>query len=119
MRDWDNLYRDQHPRTRRSQDMLNRHLDRTGSGAASRNDPTAQLQVNMLRQFLELVDAALEDEHVPRDTAIRVIDRLIYGAVPSPVEAAERQRLMQKIADLPLPPLFGPDWKPTDSKDRP
>jgi hypothetical protein len=86
-------------------ELLNRHLDRTGARDAARQDPMAALQVAILRDFLHVLRAALADEHVDPDTAHRVIERVIYGCVPQPAVVkqmlAERRRHVEDLARTP------------------
>ena len=72
-------------------DLLNRHLARTCGNAAVVTDAAAQHQVAVLRDVLAVVRAALDDEQVPADVARRVIERVIYGAVPQLAQVSLRQ----------------------------
>jgi len=78
-------------------DLLFRHLRRTRGDQAVREDPMAKLQVTILRGFLDVLRAALDDENVESDTTRRVIERVIYGGVPSYVEVEERSRLQKNL----------------------
>lgn len=80
-------------------DLLDRHLARTGGVKAVREDPMAKLQVTILREFLGVLEAALADEHIDPGVARRVVERVIYGGVPSYVEVEERLRQMKAFAD--------------------
>jgi hypothetical protein len=83
----------------RTHERLRAHARRTGADRAAATDPTAHLQYEMLRHLLTMAESALDDEHVDPDTARRVLDRLIYGCTPNPIEVAERKRLVKRLID--------------------
>lgn len=87
-------------RTPMADDLLNRHLSRTGTRKAVETDPAAHLQVALLRQFLDVLRAALDDEHVDPDASRRVVERVIYGSVPSPAEVEYRTGLTSRLAQM-------------------
>ncbi len=103
-RDWRSFGR---PPT--TDDLLNRHLHRTGADRAAATDPAAQLQVAMLRDFLGLLRAALDDEHTDPETARRIIERVMYGAAPQPAATeqmnAERVAWAESLATQPPPTI--------------
>lgn len=86
-------------------DLLDRHLSR--AGAKKHEDPMAQLQIAILRNHLDLLRSALDDEHVDPDTARRVVERVIYGATPNPVEVEQRNlmtaRMTEALKNQPIP----------------
>jgi hypothetical protein len=81
-------------RDRSTDDLLDRHLRRVGARDATSQDPAAHFQVAMLRDFLRLLRAALDDEHIEPGAAQRVIERVIYGGVPQP--AVTEQMIAQR-----------------------
>lgn len=91
-------------------DLLERHLARTGAAKAAREDPAAQLQVALLRDFLDVLRAALDDEHVDPDVARRVVERVIYGSVPSPAEVELRQTQQAQIVEYVVNHPPDPSW---------
>jgi hypothetical protein len=80
-------------------DLLDRHLRRTGAREAALQDPAAHLQVAMLRDFLRMLQAALDDEHVESDVVRRIVERVMYGAVPHPAEVERRLAIQQRWID--------------------
>jgi hypothetical protein len=83
-------------------DLLDRHLRRTGADRSADREPMSHVQVTMLGYFLTVLEAALADEHVEPSAARRVIERVIYGAVPQPpvVEArlAEQAEWVRRMS---------------------
>ena len=65
-------------------ERLQRHLETTGAGRAALTDAFANVQVAVLRDLLRLVEAACHDEGVDQRTMMAIVDRVIYGGVPSP-----------------------------------
>lgn len=86
-------------------DLLDRHVGRMS--VKKHEDPLAQLQIAILRNHLDLMRAALDDEHVDPGTARRIIERVIYGATPNPVEIEQRTlmttRMTEALKNQPLP----------------
>jgi hypothetical protein len=80
-------------------DRLRAHARRVGADRAAATDPTAALQLNLLRHTVAMLEAALDDEDIAPTTAQRVLDRVIYGCTPNPAEVAERERLTQLLID--------------------
>jgi hypothetical protein len=80
-------------------ERIDRHLRRTG-GRAYYDDALTSLTINLTRDVLTLVDAALDDEGIDPVVAGRVIDRVIYGAVPLPEHVAERKRREEHLIRL-------------------
>lgn len=80
-------------------DLLDRHLGRTGARKASNEDAAANVQVSMLRDLLRVLHAALDDEHVDPDIGRRVIERVIYGGVPQPSEVEQRLQMQKRMTD--------------------
>lgn len=79
-------------------DLLDRHLGRTGTRRATDLDPASYFQVHLLRHFLRVLHSALDDEHVDPEVSRRVIERVIYGGVPQP--AAVEQMLRDRKAHM-------------------
>lgn len=79
---------------------LRRHAYWVGAERAAKKDPTAAYLLDALQHFLSVAQAAMEDEDVPPQTAVRILDRLIYGCVPNPIQSAERERLMSTFGAL-------------------
>jgi hypothetical protein len=92
-------------------ERVDRHLRRTG-GRAYYDDALTNLTINLTRDVLALVDAALDDEGIDPVVAGRVIDRVIYGAVPLPEQVAERKRREERLIGLLklAPPSRGAYW---------
>ena len=65
----------------------------------------AKLHVAILRDFLGVLRAALDDEHVDPDIARRIVERVIYGGVPSYAEVEqrirERKAMVEQLAREP------------------
>ena len=80
-------------------DILKRHLRRTGADTTNLRDPYGQAQTSMLRLFLSVLQAALDDEHVEPRTAQRVIERVVYGAVPQPPASERLIELTGKLTE--------------------
>jgi hypothetical protein len=76
--------------TPNARQLLERHLVRTGGDAAIIRDPTSQFQVALLRDFLRVLNSALDDELVDPAVTRRVLERVIYGSVPQPALVDQR-----------------------------
>lgn len=108
-------------------DLLDRHLSRTGAREAVRTDPFASVTVNILRDFLRLLRAALDDEHIEPDIARRVVERVMLGGVPSPSDVAYRAEQQRAFTDymstdtrrmrIDLP--TGPNWPLKPPEEQP
>lgn len=69
-------------------------------------DPEYHAQMTLLRNFVKLMEAALQAEGIPENMRLRVVRTTLFGA-PDPYEAiarvfqheAEIQRLMKAPAD--------------------
>jgi hypothetical protein len=92
-------------------ERIDRHLRRTG-GRAYYDDALTNLTINLTRDVLTLVEAALDDEGVDPALTRAVIDRAIYGAVPLPEQVAERKRREEHLIRLVklVPPSRGAYW---------
>lgn len=80
-------------------DLLNRHLGRTGARQTANEDAAAHLQVAILRDFLRVLHSALDDEHIDPEVSRRVIERVIYGGVPQPAEVKQRLATRKAFVD--------------------
>ncbi len=78
---------------------LAEHAFAVGAQEAALTDPNAQFQLELLRQFITVTEAALADEGAGPVVAERVLDRVIYGCLPQPAVYAERQRLIRKVTE--------------------
>lgn len=94
--DWDSRI---YGRTRSASDLLTHHMYRTGADEAAKHDPAATLQIHLLRDFVNMLAAALDDEHVDPDIARNVIERVIYGGVPNPGEVYQRLRERRQLVE--------------------
>lgn len=87
-------------------DLLDRHLHRTGADRAAHQDPAAHLQVAILRDFLRVLHSALDDEHIDPEVSRRVLERVVYGAAPQPAATeqmiAERRTWAERLACGPV-----------------
>jgi hypothetical protein len=92
------MTRDPYDRTPRG--LLQAHLQRVGSGAATKVDAAARVQETMLRYFLDVLRAAMHDEGVDHEKARRVMSLVIYGCIPQPPAAEQRQHLLANATDL-------------------
>lgn len=99
---WERYERDRFGRSPTTDDLLDRYLNRTGARRSAQQDPAATLQVALLRDFLRVLHAALDDEHIDPTISRRVVERVIYGGTPSPAEVeqriAERTRMVEYLA---------------------
>lgn len=106
-RDWDHYMHGRPPLT---DYLLDRHLGRTGAAASASRDPAAHLQVAVLRDFLRVLQCALDDENIDPDTTRRVIERVIYGGVPQPAVVeqllTERQLRVEQLSLGPVAKHF-------------
>ena len=80
--------------------LLERHMHRVGANKPVMTDVQAKYQYTLLEYMLSLVDTALQDEHVDPAVSRRILERLIYGAMPHPHEAEERQRILSETTHL-------------------
>lgn len=95
-----NEYRDDYAWPPSAQARLNRHAAQVGADKAALTDTFASAQMHVLRYMLAVAEAAMRDEAIHPVTARRVLDRLIYGCVPNPADAADRQaRMTMKVND--------------------
>jgi hypothetical protein len=85
---------------RRVDELIRRHLRRSGTEHADLTDPLTHLTTGVLRDILRLVDAALDDEQIDPAIARRILERIIYGAVPLPSHVEERKRLERLAIDF-------------------
>lgn len=85
---------------RRTSELLDRHLARTGGREAASLDPMAQLQLAVLRDVLAIVHSACDDEGLDPDTTRRIVDRVIYGGMPSLAQAEYAQRAWKSATEV-------------------
>jgi hypothetical protein len=69
-------------------------------------DAFHQYEMTLIREWLDRLEAVLDDEGVPRDTAYRVVRCMLYGA---PTQAAAEVRSWQESARLELVKTHAPD----------
>ncbi len=65
--------------------ILENHLRRVG--LTSPADAAQLMQVTMLRQMVDTLEAVMADEEVPAATRLRVIRGQVYGSMPEHSEA--------------------------------
>lgn len=58
-------------------------------------DSAFRFQISLLRQWVDHLDAVLDDEHLPWDTRSRIITGMIYGGTPNLAEAGVREDMVQ------------------------
>lgn len=80
--------------------LLDRQMERTGARETTATDPYADMTTGYAREVLRLMDAALEAEGIDPDAARRVLERVVFGVVPSPAEVAYRQQTEKRLLDL-------------------
>lgn len=98
-------------------DLIRNHLRRSGAEYAEFTDPLTNVTTNLLRDLLRLVDAALEDEDIDPAVSRRVLERVIYGAVPLPSHVQERKDLEKRMIDLAV--MMPPKLNRVDPSDLP
>lgn len=81
----------------RPSEMLDRHARRVG--VKPEQDVAAQFQMSLLRNFIDLLHSALDDEHMDPDVTRRIIERVIYGGMPNSAEVEYRVGLTERMAD--------------------
>jgi hypothetical protein len=101
------MSRDRWDRPCRVDDMLNRHLFRTGVVDPYREDAYKYAVVGVTRDLLRVVEAVCEDEDLDPDVTRRILQRVIYGAVPLPSEVRGRVPAADRAAQGRAVP--GPD----------
>lgn len=79
--------------------LLSRHLHRIGADETNLRDPHGYAQTSMLRLFLNVLQSALDDEHLDPEVAQRIVERLIYGAVPQPPAAEQMEALYGRLTE--------------------
>lgn len=65
-------------------------------------DPLFQASLEMLRSLLRIMAAACEAEDVDDGTATKILDRVIFGGLPSPAYYAllsERNQLQERLIE--------------------
>jgi hypothetical protein len=87
--------------------LIEGYFRRTGQPRDSALDGVYMYEMTVLREMLHRLEAILEDEGVPQETAERVIRCMIYGA-PSPAGAELRMRQQEQMTEMlsrrpPLP----------------
>jgi hypothetical protein len=92
--------------------VVEAYFRRTGRPGDQALDAAYQFEVSVLRDVLSRLEAILDDEGVPRETAERIIRCMVYGA-PSPTDAELRMQQSERMIDLlshaPPRPLFMPE----------
>jgi hypothetical protein len=85
--------------------VIENYFRRTGQPRDSALDGVYMYEMTMLRELLGRLEAILEDEGVPPETAERVIRCMIYGA-PSPAGAELRMQQQERMTEMlnRLPP---------------
>lgn len=76
-----------------------RFYARTGRPGPGQLDGAYQYETAVMIEMLDRLEAILDDEGVPRETAERVIRCMIYGS-PSPAAAQMRMNQQEEMADL-------------------
>jgi hypothetical protein len=77
---------------------LSRYLDQQpGMRDALLTDPVQHMQVEVLRQTLNMVERALIDEGVPEETRRRVLNRAVWGEPEARVDVHARMRDSEKL----------------------
>ena len=76
-----------------------RFYARTGRPGPGQLDAAYQYETAVMIEMLDRLEAILDDEGVPRETAERVIRCMIYGS-PSPAAAQMRMDQQEQMADL-------------------
>jgi hypothetical protein len=94
-------------RTERVEEIVRGYLGRMPAAAEAHElDAQYRLQMDMLRRILGMVDIALDDEGIPRETRDRVLRAALYGSVDDPGAAMRRQeeiaRLRAELARWPV-----------------
>jgi hypothetical protein len=94
-------------------DALSRYLDRQpGMREALLHDPVQNMQAEMLRQTLTMVERALTDEGVPDEVRRRVINRVIWGEPEGRIDAhAQMARVRKQMLAADLPPDLAKAWQ--------
>lgn len=91
--------------------LVETYRDRTGQPRDSALDGAWQYQWTVLRDMLSCLEVILDDEGVPRETAVRVLRCLLYGS-PSVADAelrmGQEQRMMELLARVPPQPVVWP-----------
>jgi hypothetical protein len=77
--------------------MFDSYMRRTGQRGPV--DGVHQFQLSFLRDTLRRLEAAMQDEQIPEDTATRVLRALLYGA-PGVAEAELRVQQQEAIVQL-------------------
>jgi hypothetical protein len=81
-----------------------------GAQEAANTDPYTALTTDLLANFLHHFEIALEGEHLDPAVEERIIERVVYGALPNPEEVRRRlgveQRLIDTTAKLPPAPTW-------------
>lgn len=76
-----------------------RFYARTSRPGPGHLDGAYQYETAVMIEMLDRLEAILDDEDVPRETAERVIRCMIYGS-PSPAAAQMRMDQQERMADL-------------------
>lgn len=86
--------------------IIEDYFRRTGVPRDSALDGVYMYEMTMLREVLSRLEAILEDEGVPPETAERVIRCLLYGA-PSRADAELRMQQQEQMIEMlsRMPPL--------------
>lgn len=83
-------------------DDLRRHISRTGNDHSMAEDAATNFTMQITSGLLDVVEAALRDEGVDQGVIRRVLDLIIYGAVPNRGEVAMRQEMLRKLTDAEM-----------------
>lgn len=94
---------------------------RTRRPGPQHNDPWYQYQKDALRDLLIRLEAVLEDEEVPEETARRVIRCMLYGsphASDAVLRVHQQEQIAQVLQNRPTSVLVrDPSSLPEDVKD--
>jgi len=76
-------------------------------------EPVYGWQAKLVEQLLDVVEDALEAEHVDVEIGRRVLDRIVYGATPSTGDALlrrQQQQVIERMLSEPIPGVTVPKW---------
>lgn len=78
---------------------LGRHAVRLGDNLTKDKDSVEHFQIFLLRNFLDLLRSAMDDEEVDPEVARRVINLVMYGGYPMP---GQRGIIERWVRESPL-----------------
>lgn len=81
---------------------LRRHIERTGNKVSVTEDAATNLTMQFTSGVLDVVEQALRTEDIESDVIRRVLDLIIFGAVPNRGEVAFRQDLLERLTDVEM-----------------